>query len=409
MGNMSVDVRTKVHDDDRFRDLATFRREELPELLDRYGTCAGEDLRLAGLRPLALEVDGKAFTLRTATETGGPVVAVDGVDDDAIAVELLPDEFSDLVQELRTATALLTAGTTHVRNGTILDVVMWEPVLRSALAGRPAHRPGAVTFRDRDGEALDLHRSFGPDDDDAEIGAFLSETGFVHLSGWHDPADMARISADIDAAATSYAPGDEKSWWATVADDTRRLVRLQEFSEHSPTVRDLLDSDRHGRIAALTGDGHSRTQNRRREIEALIKPIGVVQGISDVPWHKDCSLGGHAYDCNAMTVGISVTDGDTESGLLQVVAGSHRANIATLFVDGLDLPVVDLPTRTGDVTVHLSCTMHRANPPVTRERRVLYTSLQLPSRGGHPQLDGTARKVRERAHETVSQPPAVRP
>jgi hypothetical protein len=405
----SVDIRTKVHESDRFRELSAFRYEELPELLDRYGACAGEDLRRAGLRPLALEVDGDGFTLRAAAQPGGPLVVVDGVDDDAIAVELDADEFSDLVQELRTATTLLTAGSTRVRNGTILDVVAWDPVLRSALDGRPAHRPGAITFRDCEGGSLDLHRTFGPDDEDAEIGAFLAEAGFVHLSGWHDPADMARISADIDAAGPSYEAGDGKSWWATVADGARRLVRLQEFSEHSPTTRDLLDSDRHVRIAALTGDGHSRPRNRRREIEALIKPIRVVQGISDVPWHKDCSLGGHPYDCNAMTVGISVTDGDAESGLLQVVAGSHRANIATLSVDGLDLPVIDLPTRTGDVTIHLSCTMHRANPPVTRERRVLYTSLHLPSRGRDPHFDGTAAwAVRERAHETASQPPAVR-
>ena len=408
MGTMSVDARTRTHDDDRFRDIATFPREELPALLDRYGPGAGEDLRRAGLRPLALEVDGQGFTLRAAAGTDGPLVAVDGVDDDAIAVELDADEFSDLMQELRTATALLTAGTTHVRNGTILDVVAWEPVLRSALAGRRAHRPGAISLRDRDGAALDLHRTFGPDDDDTEIGTFLSEAGFVHLSGWYDPADMARISADIDAAAPNYQPGDQKSWWATIADGTRRLVRLQEFSEHSAATRELLDSDRHSRVAALTGDGHSRPRNRRREIEALIKPIGVVQGISDVPWHKDCSLGGHPYDCNAMTVGISVTDGDADSGLLQVVAGSHRANIGTLFVDGLDLPVIDLPTQAGDITIHLSCTMHRANPPVTRERRVLYTSLQLPSRDGRPPLSGAARAVRERAHRTASQPPAVR-
>ena len=49
----------------------------------------------------------------------------------------------------------------------------------------------------------------------------------------------------------------------------------------------------------------------------------------------------------------------TSSGQLRVVAGSHRAPIQPAFVRRrLDLPQIDLPARTGDVTVHLSCTLH---------------------------------------------------
>ena len=57
-----------------------------------------------------------------------------------------------------------------------------------------------------------------------------------------------------------------------------------------------------------------------------------------------------------------------------MVAGSHRALIQPAFVRrDLDLPQVELPTATGDVTIHLSCTLHMSHPPVDRERRVLYT------------------------------------
>ena len=72
-------------------------------------------------------------------------------------------------------------------------------------------------------------------------------------------------------------------------------------------------------------------------VEVLVKPIGVIEGISDVPWHKDCSLGSHSYRCCSMTVGISVTGADADSGQLRVVAGSHRALIQPAFVRrGLD-------------------------------------------------------------------------
>jgi hypothetical protein len=74
---------------------------------------------------------------------------------------------------------------------------------------------------------------------------------------------------------------------------------------------------------------------------------------------------------------------------------------------GCDLPVVDLPTRTGDVTVHLSCTLHMAQPPVERERRVMYSGFSLPPLDAAAAAAGRARlrAVREAAPVTVSQPP----
>jgi hypothetical protein len=77
---------------------------------------------------------------------------------------------------------------------------------------------------------------------------------------------------------------------------------------------------------------------------------------------------------------------------------------------GRDLPEVDLPTRTGDVTVHLSCTLHMSQPPVERERRVLYTSFRLPPKAGTEEARAAAqarlRHARESAPVKVSQLPA---
>jgi len=137
-----------------------------------------------------------------------------------------------------------------------------------------------------------------------------------------------------------------------------------------------------------------------------VKPIGVVEGISDLPWHKDCSLGRHSYDCSSMTVGISVTGADSRSGQLAVVAGSHRANLQPNFIHPyLDLPRIDLPTKTGDVTVHLSCTLHMSHPPIQKERRVMYSSFVLPHKGKKIGVDRIS-KVREEAYLKVSQVPA---
>jgi hypothetical protein len=213
----------------------------------------------------------------------------------------------------------------------------------------------------------------------------------------------------MDAAAGSYTRDDGRSWWAHTSDGADRLVRMQYFHEASPRLAALLTDERLLRWTRLTGDGHrlGKPGANPNLAEALVKPIGVVDGISDVPWHKDCSLGSHSYRCCSLTVGISVTGADAESGQLRLVAGSHRALIQPAFVRrGLDLPVVDVPTRTGDITIHLSCTLHMSQPPVTRERRVVYTDFSLFGADDDDPGERLIRRVRERAYQTVAQEPA---
>jgi hypothetical protein len=288
----------------------------------------------------------------------------------------------------------------------------WWVVLRSVLDERPAHTTGAVALRDRDGAPLDLGRAFTLDDDPDEISHFLAEAGFLHLEGVFTGHEMAAVSADMDAAAPGYAEGDGRSWWAKVDTGESRLVRMQRFQAESAVTHDLVHDERLQRIATFTADGHrfGKPGSNANLVEALVKPIGVVQGISDVPWHKDCSLGSHSYRCCSLTVGISVTGAGHGSGQLRVVAGSHRALIQPAFVRrGLDLPQVDLPTRTGDVTVHCSCTLHMSEPPVERERRVLYTDFALPTdEGARSPNEAVIRRIREAAPTTVSQQPARR-
>jgi hypothetical protein len=217
---------------------------------------------------------------------------------------------------------------------------------------------------------------------------------------------MEQISRDMDAAFPLYEPDDGRSWWAETSSGEHRAVRLQQFQEHSATAAAILDDDRLLRVGRLTGDEYIP----RRTTEALEKPIGVVKGISDLIWHKDCSLGMHSYMCCGLTVGISVTGADADSGQLAVVPGTHRALVQPAFYRPLwGLPVRDLPTKTGDLTVHCSCTMHMSHPPKTSERRVLYTGFALAPRTGRgvPVQDSAAlREVREAAYKNVSQPPS---
>ena len=159
---------------------------------------------------------------------------------------------------------------------------------------------------------------------------------------------------------------------------------MLEFYDKSEALRALVHDDRYQWIGALTGDGHEY----RHSAEGLVKPLGITKGLSDLPWHKDCGQGRHAYLCNALTCGISVTGADRESGALGVVPGSHRANVKVPGVDPeMDMAPRMLETRTGDVTVHCSDTLHRAHPPTVRPRKVVYSGFRLPMRPGDVSVD----------------------
>lgn len=401
---LTVDQRTRRDDELVAVDPVDFFEHELPARIAADGDLAVPGAIELAPRALAIETEAGCWTL--ALEDGA--LHVRPGDDGAPAkVRLDPEQLTDLVHDVRTPMGFLTGGDLQQERGRLDDLLDWWVVLRSLLDRRPAHTRGAVTFADTDGTPLDLHRGFDADAPDEELAHFLGEAGYLHLRGVFSEDEMAQISRDMDEAFPRYSPDDGRSWWATTASGEHRAVRLQHFHEHSPTTAGLLGDDRLTRLARLTSDGHRpEAQFGGNAIEALVKPLDVVAGISDLPWHKDCSLGRHSYRCCSMTVGISVTGADAATGQLRVVAGSHRALIQPAFVRrGLDLPEVDLPTQTGDVTVHLSCTMHMSQAPQTAERRVLYTGFRLPDEGRtSAETAAKLSRIREGSYRTVSQP-----
>jgi len=404
---VSLDIRTRSDDDVAPVHAAELFDQRLPELAASRGDLSIPGAIELGVRSMTICTAAGAWTM--AVESGE--IQIRPGDDGAAFVRMDADEVTDLVHDLRTPMTFLTAGTLKMERGSLIDFLDWWVILRSLIDGVAVHTAGSIGFRDRRGDPLDLHTSFEVGDDRDAMAHFLAEAGYLHLQGVFTEDEMAQVSADIDVATPSYHPDDGRSWWARTAAGDSRAVRLQWFEEHSATTTEILADDRLLGISRLTTDGHlARSEGNR--IEALVKPIGVVEGISDVPWHKDCSLGRHSYQCCGLTVGISVTGADERSGQLAVVAGSHRALVQPVFARPIwGLPLVELPTATGDVTVHTSCTMHMSHPPVDRERRVMYTGFSLPPTGtesARPHIDALA-GVRERAHRVVNQAPGHTP
>ncbi|MQY31936.1 phytanoyl-CoA dioxygenase family protein [Nocardia aurantia] len=389
---ISVDFRTRSTGESTVVDLATFRDRRLPELLDRHGHQAGRAAERLGLRPLTLRTGDEQLTLAPA----GDRITVLRTAPEILVVDLDPQTFSDLVHDVVSTFGAQMTGRAEIVRGTVAAFVEWEPVLRCLIDGRPVYEPGSIDFRDRTGGPLDPAGSFTLDDDPAEIGHFLAETGYLHLRHVFSTPEMARVAAELDAAVAEATRDDGASWWARTEPGGWYPARVLGFNHKSPTLRDLLRDSRFRSLAAVTDDPWLQGDPDLDDCaEGLLKKPGVVEGASDVSWHKDCTMGGHSYRCAGLVVGISVTGAGPETGELGVVPGSHRANIATMGIEGLDLPRLPLPTGTGDLTVHCSCTLHMSRPPVRGERRVVYTDLHLA--GNDRQTPDRAEARRRRA------------
>ena len=397
----SVDTRTRRVGASVPVDAADFWAGDWNAALARNGERAFGDAERLGLPPLAIAVDGDVWTLRRG-ERGLEVVP--GGAAAALHVALDRDAFTDLVCERRTALGLVIGARVEGDPASNEAFCAWDPVLRSALDGRGVYRPGDVVIRALDGSPLDLDRRFRLDDHLADAAHFLAEAGFLLLQGVFTEKEIDAVDADLARAVESARPDDGASWWAATRTRERYPCRILDFARQSDSLRALLDDPRFLAIGELLGDGHRPGDpfgEHFSEVtaEGLLKRVDSVEGLACLPWHKDCERGGHSMFCSGLTVGICLTPVDEAHGGLDVVAGSHRANIARAQVDRqLDLPRVTLRADRGDLTVHMSCALHRSTHPASRERRVAYTGFALPPRPGDGHAaDAQPRLRRERA------------
>ena len=373
---MSVDQRCRLHAETLALDADTALDDYVPAAIVDHGELAARGVAYKQLSTLGFDLGERSATLAVDGDT---LTLLDGLDHAAVVAELAPDALSDLVQDRQSTMGLAMTARVKIRDGSLDEWIRWEPALRALFEGRPVYESGAIAMLDPDGAPLDLDRRFTLDDDRDEMAHFMTEAGFLHLTGVFGPDEMAAVGTDIDDSVAAARDADPEYWWCTDAAGDQVAVRSLNFQEKSAAVRAVLADERLTWLADLTGDDHVPPET----CEGLVKPLDIVQGLSDLPWHKDCGQGLHSYMCNNLTVGISVTGADRVSGALGVIPGSHRANtVGSMRDKDLDLPSRLLETATGDLTVHCSDTLHRAYPPSAHPRKVVYTSFRLAPQAG---------------------------
>ncbi len=111
------------------------------------------------------------------------------------------------------------------------------------------------------------------------------------------------------------------------------------LAQRSPELAKVAHDPRLTRLAAIADPSMRACTDRLDGMSVVIKNPSVVDGLSDLPWHRDCGVGGHRVLCPGLNIGIQLDRADAQNGQLHFLAGSHH-HAAQQTLPPLD----DLPT-----------------------------------------------------------------
>jgi hypothetical protein len=362
-------------------DFDDFHRHELPRRL-REGRNDEVAWDVAGAAPVAVQLpDGPAYSY---VENRGRVQIVPGVVDDAeVVLEIPYQAWQDYVYEFRTRFGLLYSRAVRFVRGDFDAWDTWEPAIRCMYSGRPIYNPAALTFTNLDGTPMDLHRAFGLDDSPDEMSHFLRSTGFLVVKDAF-AGRLQELSDEVDRLRDEAREGELWSWWASDETGRRFPFRLLYMALRSELIASLDDDPM---VRFLIGLGHEDVVPVPDRVEghlAVLKPFGKganVTGFANLPWHKDCGLGGCPITCPAVQAGIQLDAANASSSQLVMMAGSHGkvCHDRPTEEQMAGLPIVALEAEPGDASVHMTCALHAGPEPTgPNPRRTLYVPFYSP-------------------------------
>jgi hypothetical protein len=364
-------------------DFDDFHRDELPRRLVNGGNeRAAWDVAEAA--PFAFRIrDRSAYSY--VPQAGRIEIRPGIVDDAGLVIEITEEAWQDYVHELRTRIGLLYSGAVRFLVGDYDDWDVWEPALRSLYSGTPIYDADRLDLVDPAGAPLDLDRRFAIDDDPPQMAHFLRKTGYLVIRDVFPPEVLARLSEETDRLTAEATEGGLHSWWSEDSRTGRRYpFHLHYMGLQSERIRALEDDPMIRSLVRLAGVDVRPVSDRDTGTHAILKEYpqeGEMTSFANLPWHKDCGLGGCPITCPRVHVGIQLDGAGPQSSQLFMLAGS--AGRVCHEPKGRDewerLPVVGLRTEPGDATIHMGCGLHAGPRPTgPNRRRTIYVRFDNP-------------------------------
>lgn len=330
-----------------------------------HGRLAVEGTRHLG--PIAFVLDAGSWSY---VPDHNEVHIVEGVVDDAwVVVEIDDETFAGLALDVDTPVSMVIQQRVRVSHGKPMRFSRWEPALRALFHGRPVYDADAVHLEERDGSPLDPEQAVSLGDARRDPGAIahrIEHVGFAVVEGVFEATEVAEMLAETEILRSQARPDDRRSWWGTTDDGNSVVTRVLD-ARRMPSLGRLYDDERIRLLAAATGLHLESHANREIDgVTVLWKIPGVVEGLADLPWHRDCGMGGHALNCPCIVMSICLTDGSAAAGELRALPGSHRTGFP--FVDGNDVAAPEgaaFRVGAGDVSLHDGDVMHVSLPPTS--------------------------------------------
>ena len=277
-------------------------------------------------------------------------------------IALSAENWWGIVKDLETAPALIYGG--RLSDGCRGDVVQfmhWEPMLRSLYTGLPLYPADhALLLTDQGGEALNLLQRFTLERDDmTQMRHYLNTTGYLLLGDVFGEAEVKEMVAAGDTLRHAATEDDQSSWWGKDREGNAIVTRVLNGGEH-PYLHALASDPRIAAMQSLMPPGlKGENPDDIDAVTVLFKTPEMVEGLSDLPWHRDCGMGGHAVMCPVINLSIYLADATPASGELRFLPGSHRYATPNPGEDD----GISIPAKAGDVTLHFGDVMHGAPAP----------------------------------------------
>jgi hypothetical protein len=343
-------------------DFREFHESELPRRL-ASGNGAEASLAVEKAGSLAFRIpDGPAYTYLAGTD-GISILPGEELADTVIEID--SEIWQGIVHDYESPPGLLYGGRVKCAKGKAMRLVAWEPGLRAMYTGRPLHDPKNVQLSDRRGNPLDVAQSFTLESDREEMAHFLRTAGYLFVRGVFSQDEAAGFREEALALRGEAVKGDKLSWWGKNADGEEILCRVTRAASRPklrtiPTdprmlgLKDLSDYELAHRARATSEEG----------VSVIYKHPNMTEGLSDIPWHRDCGMGGHAVMCPVLIASVFLTDAGPEMGELKMLPGSWTGTIGYMDPSDPDAPQgAGFRARPGDVSLHYGDVMHAAPPP----------------------------------------------
>ena len=301
----------------------------------------------------------------TSTEMG---IKVDEKANEAKVI-LKTDQMSwqNLVCESWSMMGLILQNRITVITGEFNHIAAWEAPLQALYNDRPIFSSDDIPSEEP--------YEFNYDSDKQIMARSLRVLGFILVKGVFNENEIEQMSKEVDSRRANASINDKRSWWATDTNGNEHCCRVTYLNDGSDQFSKLPNDKRLALLASLADEKLLPTPDHGDGISVVMKVPEVEQGLSDLPWHRDCGMGGHPLICPGLNIGIQLDEASRESGQLIFLPGSHR------FAGGLDVAhmtnkAVPITANPGDVTVHYGHTLHVAPPPTQsgKCRRTVYVS-----------------------------------